>query len=129
MLRIVIFISLSTLLFACKEEIQFQSCSFHPKLVGEWESIYSDTKNTITIEENGLIVTKFGVERKLKRQAIKCSLFTYQNINYAHYDSEKEAVASFRLNATMDTILTGTGAQDLSKDTVLYTQMRFIKVK
>ena len=118
------------LLASCKEEIKFQSCSFHPQLVGEWESIYSDTKNTFIIRENGLITEKFGIERQLTYQAATCKAFTYQNKDNITYRDEKEdIVAGFLLNPTRDTILTGTGAQDLSKDTVLYTQMRFIRVK
>ncbi len=130
MLRIVIFISLSILLFACKEEIQFQSCSLHSKLIGEWEGINSDSKNTFKIGEKGLIVKKYGVERRLTFQPVKCKTFTYQNTEHiTYFDKKGSVVAGFGFNSTFDTIITGASAQDWSLDTNLIGQMKFIKIK
>ncbi|MGV3632152.1 MAG: hypothetical protein ACO1O6_13160 [Bacteroidota bacterium] len=115
--------------FSCKKN-EFQSCALHSNLIGEWQSINSDTKNTIIIDENGLIVKTFGVERKLKYEAIACSNFYYENKDYIFYDSEQEeAIVGFLVNSSLDTILTSTGSQDLTKEPILINQMRFIKIK
>ncbi|MGV3631579.1 MAG: hypothetical protein ACO1O6_10240 [Bacteroidota bacterium] len=112
---------------SCKKN-EFQSCTNYDQLVGEWESINSDTKNTIEFIKNGKIIKKCGLERKQKITPFKCSNNSNEESEgfYFYYKENLMLVSS---NLSHDTLLAGFGAQDISEDTTMLFKMKFVKLK
>ncbi|MGV3631580.1 MAG: hypothetical protein ACO1O6_10245 [Bacteroidota bacterium] len=108
---------------------KFESCTNFEKLVGEWESINADTDNRLIIKSDGEIYDKIGLERSKKIKSESCSYVPNSNGNGFHFTVNSfDGHRIYYINNTFDTITKGRGAQDISKDTNLLYQLKYIKI-
>ncbi|MGV3631585.1 MAG: hypothetical protein ACO1O6_10270 [Bacteroidota bacterium] len=112
---------------ACQKS-EFQSCIGYDQLIGKWESINSDTRNTIVFDKKGIIFTKIGLERSQKIKPYECYNLSYSNKDYIFFETENTPLA-YEINTSIDTIIAGFGAQDISEDTTMLFKMKFVKLK
>ena len=135
-----IIIGFTLLLFSCKKNPEFQSCTNYDLLIGEWKSIGTDTKWTIIFEKEGKITRKFGLERTVKNYSFTCtSSLNSKNQNYFRFFSSKQgengpdgSFLSCWLYEGLDTLkVYPVGATDLgsSEGPENYSIVKYIKVK